>query len=327
MAAQLPLSVVVIARNEELRIGPCLESVRTFADDIVVIDSLSSDRTAEICRAKGARVFARRWAGYSPQKNFGNAQARHDWILSLDADERVSAALAEELRRLFGRGPAGDAYAIRFENYFGVKRVRFGAWNPEWHVRLFDRRKCEWNDDEVHEGLRGAGDGRVGRLVGCIEHQTVRTKAELEAKSRRYGRLFAAKFRRRGGEPGWTKVWLNPVWRFLRDYFLRLGFLDGRAGLVIAWEAASYTHFKYRWCRTNTRALRVREWYAGAAALAAAVVVLLAMPQSAYYRGLWIDSGLSATLPAESSLVMVDLGSDLDTPDILPDNVDEDVLT
>jgi glycosyltransferase involved in cell wall biosynthesis len=326
MSTRLPLSIVVIARNEEMRIGPCLDSASAVADDLVVVDSFSSDRTAEISRSKGARVFTRGWTGYSAQKNFGNAQAEHDWILSLDADERVSAQLAEALRRVFAIGPACDAYAIRFENYFGVQRIRYGAWNPEWHVRLFDRRKCEWNSDEVHEGLRGAEGSRVGRLSGCIQHETVRTQRELEAKSRRYGKLFAAKLRRVGAEPGWTKVWLNPAWRFFRDYVVRLGFLDGRAGLAIAWEAANYTHFKYRWGQSNARAIRGGEWRAAGLAMAAAAVVLAAMPLSAY-RDLWRETSRPEILRVNASEDLADNTFEVDLPDILPDDVDEDVLT
>ena len=242
----VPVSVVIIALNEEPRVGDCLDSVRGLTDDIVVVDAESRDRTGEICRAKDARVFQRRWTGFSDQKNFGNAQARHDWILSLDADERATPELVASIRREFAHGlPGRDACAIRFQNYFGGCQVRFGAWNPEWHVRLFDRRICDWNTDEVHEGLRGLEGCQFGRLEGCIRHLTVNSREELAAKTQRYSELFAEKLRRNGRVPGWVKVWLNPAWRFGRDFFLRLGILDGAVGWAIAWEAARYTHLKY----------------------------------------------------------------------------------
>jgi glycosyltransferase involved in cell wall biosynthesis len=246
MLAPLPLSVVIITFNEARRIADCIASVRQLADDIVVVDSHSRDGTAEIAAAAGARVVAHDWPGYARQKNHGNALARHDWILSLDADERVSPELAASLRAEFERGPARDAYEIRFHNYVGEARVRFGSWNPEFHVRLFDRRKFQWRADEVHEGLQAAGPCSLGRLGGWICHRTVETPAELAAKTERYSNLFAEKLRRQHRRPGWAQIWLNPPFRLMRDYVFRLGVLDGHIGWVIAWEAARYTYFKYR---------------------------------------------------------------------------------
>ena len=241
----LPLSVVIIALNEAQRIGGCLNSVRDLARDVVVVDSHSGDGTRDLCHARGARVFQRAWTGYSAQKNFGNAQARYNWVLSIDADERVSAELATAIREEFARGPRCDAYSIRFESYFGPRRIRFGAWNPEYHVRLFDRRRLAWNEDDVHEGLCSAVEVRSGRLHGSIRHLTVDSHAQLAEKTERYSALFAAKVRRRTRPPGALKVWLNPMWRFVRDYVVRLGVLDGATGAVIAWESARYTHLKY----------------------------------------------------------------------------------
>lgn len=246
MSSHLPLSVVVIALNEEKRIGDCLSSVAGLSDDIVVVDAGSTDATAAIAVRHGARVLRRAWTGFSDQKNFGDDAARHDWILSLDADERVTPRLAAALRSEFSLGPRHDAYALKFRSHLGPYPVRFGAWNPEWHVRLFDRRRFRWNADEVHEGLRGDPGATEGRLPGLVLHFTADSRAELAAKGERYGRLFAGKLRRQGRHPSWVKVWLNPPARFLRDYVLRAGVLDGAAGLAIAWEAARYTHLKYR---------------------------------------------------------------------------------
>lgn len=274
----LPLSVVIITRNEAPRIGDCLTSVRALTQDIVIVDALSDDGTADLCRAHGARVFVRAWPGYSAQKNFGNTQARHDWILSLDADERVSPELADAIRRELEAGAPCEAYAIRFENYFGARRIRFGAWNPEFHTRLFDRRALAWNEDDVHEGLGATRAVRTGRLRGRIRHLTVASHAELAGKSERYAGLFAAKLRRRARPPGFAKVWLNPAWRFMRDYVLRLGALDGRPGLLIAWEAARYTHLKYAGARAPAapRRFRPAPWFATAAACA--LLALAAAP-------------------------------------------------
>lgn len=242
----LPISVVIIARDEERRIGACLDSARRISRDIIVIDAFSRDRTPDICRTKGARLMQQDWGGYALQKNLGNAAARHDWILSLDADEQITPELEASLRHEFARGPRHDAYEVRFHSFYCGKRVRFGAWNPEYHCRLFDRRKFAWNSDEVHEGLEGPPDGSIGRLGGAVLHFTVEFPEQLLFKTERYSSLFAARARRQGRYASWLNIWFNPAFRFLRDYFLKAGCLDGRAGFVIAREAARYTHLKYR---------------------------------------------------------------------------------
>jgi len=306
--------------------------VRELTDDVVVIDANSRDGTAELCQARGARVFQRNWTSYSEQKNFGNAEARHDWILSLDADERVSPELAASLRRVFARGElACDAYTMRFENYFGPRRVRFGAWNPEWHVRLFDRRKCDWNTEEVHEGLRGVEGCEVGRLQGCIRHLTVASREELAAKTERYSELFAAKLRRRGRTPSWAKIWLNPVWRFGRDLLLRLGALDGAAGWTIAWEAARYTHLKYWRALPDASRSRPAEWLVSGATTAMLAAWLFTMPTSSF-RVLWtatepFPSEQALGLPPNQALGSISPYDDAadELRGILPD--DDDVLT
>lgn len=276
MPDPLTLSVVIIARNEEQRIGDCLASVCGLAGDIVVVDACSTDRTASIAAAAGARVLTRSWSGFSDQKNFGNDLARYDWVLSLDADERVSPELADQLRLLWARGATCDAYEIPFQNYFGATRVRFGAWNPESHVRLFDRRKLRWNSDEVHEGLRAAEGARFGFIEGCIRHCTVASRAQLATKTERYSRLFAEKLRRQQRHPAWWKVWLNPLFRFGRDYVFRGGFLDGRVGVVIAWESARYTHLKYYLALPQPVHFTVR-WSPAWLTVATAMIIATAM--------------------------------------------------
>ncbi len=302
----VPLTAVVIALNEERRIGGCIASIRDLTDDIVVVDAHSSDRTAEIAAAHGARVFLRRWRGYSDQKNFGNAQARYDWILSLDADERVSSELGASLREAFARGPEHDVYDIAFENYFGTRRIRFGAWNPESHARLFDRRLFCWNTSAVHEGLCGPAVLRRGRLAGAMLHFTVDSRAQLAAKTESYADLFAAKLRQSGRAVGWSKVWLNPAWRFFRDYIVRLGVLDGRLGIFIAWEAARYTHLKYRAAERASSTGRLANWLA----LGATAAMLALVLTRSTGPGLWTPLAAPAShfTPTESAH---ETGSDL----------------
>jgi glycosyltransferase involved in cell wall biosynthesis len=315
----LPLSVVIISLDEARRIGACLDSVRSIAGDVVVVDAGSRDGTVAVCRRKGARVFERPWPGYAAQKNFGNARARFDWILSLDADERITPALAAELRRVFTGGLECDAYAIRFANHFGRRRIRFGAWNPESHVRLFDRRKLEWNDDDVHEGLCSAGKVRVGWLRGRINHFPVESAAELAAKTARYSALFAKKLRRQGRLPRWWKIWLNPGWRFVRDLVLQGGLLDGRAGLLIAWEAARYTHLKYRLALpVERRSFAPGRLAWGAAAMVAVLLVGFAGLRIREPSG---DELAGTRLPA----MAMDDDDDDNPPFVL--HVDHDILT
>jgi glycosyltransferase involved in cell wall biosynthesis len=240
-----PLSAVVITHNEEQKIGACLDSLFKITSDVVVVDSGSTDRTREICLAKGARCFTRSWDGYPSQKNFGNAQAQYDWIVSIDADERLSDELVASIRQAFGQEPAGEAFRLKFATYFCGQWIRYGGWNPEWHVRIFDRRQIEWNRDAVHEGLTLAPGHRVAQLQGLVQHYTVDTLAAFYAKTVLYSDLFADKGRRSGKKASWFKLIFSPIFRFLAEYFFRLGFLDGRAGYLIARENARYTFLKY----------------------------------------------------------------------------------
>jgi glycosyltransferase involved in cell wall biosynthesis len=277
--SSLPLSVVIIAKNEARRIGDCIDSVRKLTNDIVVVDSGSTDRTREICLARGARVIEHTWEGFSRQKNFGNNLARYDWILSLDADERVSKKLASSIRHEFTGDPTCDAYTFRFRNFFEGKPVCFGAWNPDSHTRLFDRRKFSWNDADVHEGLIGTGEVQVGELSGNILHFTVESRAQLAAKTEFYTSLFADNARRNPQRISWRKVWLNPSWRFFRDYIFRLGILDGFAGWNIACEGMRYTYLKYSKIAAVTGGYRQPNWIGlGAATAALALTGLVFTP-------------------------------------------------
>jgi glycosyltransferase involved in cell wall biosynthesis len=265
----LPISVIIIAKNEEHRIGDCIDSVRSLTNDIVVVDSGSTDHTREVALAHGARVAYHEWQGYSQQKNFGNYLAKYNWILSLDADERVSSKLAGSIREAFAAGPLHDAYTLRFRSFFEGKPVRFGAWNPEFHIRLFDRLKFTWNCDDVHEGLRGEDNTAIGRLDGVVLHFTIEERAQLARKTDLYASLFAQKARRKNKSVSWAKVWLNPAWRFFRDYVVRLGLLDGTAGWSIAFEAARYTHLKYNRIGNTSASRRTLIWFRLAGAVTA----------------------------------------------------------
>jgi hypothetical protein len=224
----VPLTVAIITLNAEREIDPCLQSV-AFADEILVIDSGSSDATMELARRRGARVVSQPWLGYGRQKGFAVGQAKHEWILSLDADERVTEELAASIRQAL-EAPGHAAYEFARRNRFMGRWLTHGEGYPDWSLRLFDRRRAAWSEDDVHE--RVIAHGPVARLAGDLQHESERGLAEYLAKQNRYTTLAAEQLHARGGRPSVTKMLLGPVARFVKFYFLRLGFLDGVPGLV-----------------------------------------------------------------------------------------------
>jgi glycosyltransferase involved in cell wall biosynthesis len=240
------LSAVVITHNEEKYIAQCIRALQQVIDDIVVVDSFSTDRTPQICQALGVRFYQKAWSGYSNQKNFGNALALHDWVLSVDADEYLSEELVRDIRRMMLSPTNGaQAYRIRFCSFLGNKRIRFGGWNPEHHVRLFDRRQISWNTDAVHEGLTMPANACVDTLRGVVYHFTAESAAQFTLKTDRYSTLFAKKNLRPQKKVNFVKLYISPAFRFVKEYVFKLGFLDGYEGWFIAKENARYTYLKY----------------------------------------------------------------------------------
>jgi glycosyltransferase involved in cell wall biosynthesis len=237
------LSACIITYNEADRIEACLRSL-AFCDEIIVVDSHSSDDTRTRAAAGGARVIERDWPGYRSQKQFAVDAARHDWVLCLDADERVSEALrAEILARRAAGFPGVSGYSVpRITDYFG-RFLRHGNAYPDRLVRLFDRRRGGWSGYEIHENTRV--EGRIGRLRGHLEHFAYRSLSDHLNRMQRYADLMAQALYAGGRRCGLTPVLLNPQWRFVRGYFLRLGFLDGWRGLVFALIEANYVRAKY----------------------------------------------------------------------------------
>jgi len=207
-------------------------------DEILVVDSGSQDRTVEIAEKNGARVITREFQGYADQKNFAAQSAQHDWILALDADEEVSPALEEELRAIKERNPKFDAYSFpRRARYLG-RWVRHSGWYPDRKVRLYNRRKGRWAGDYVHESVKVLG--KVGQLRGELLHYTCDDFARHIQTLNRYTTLAAQEMAVRGERVGWSQLLLSPPWAFFRTFFLKLGFLDGGHGFVIATMAAFY---------------------------------------------------------------------------------------
>jgi glycosyltransferase involved in cell wall biosynthesis len=237
------LSACIITFNEIDRIEGCLASL-AFCDEVVVVDSGSTDGTAERAAAAGARVIQRAFDGYRRQKDFAVTQARHDWVLCLDADERVTPELrtAIEAARDQGFGAAGYRFA-RATEYFGAF-LRHGNAYPDRVLRLFDRRRGGWRGDrEIHEHV--SVDGTVQTMPGDLEHRAYRSLADQLRRLERYAQLMAEHDHARGRHARLVNLVVNPFWRFLRGYVLRAGFLDGWRGLIYAWVEANYVRQKF----------------------------------------------------------------------------------
>lgn len=240
----MALSVVIITHNEERNIGRCIGSVRPFSDDIVVVDSGSTDRTVAIATELGARVSTHAWAGYSGQKNHANGLARHGHILSLDADEALSPELASSIRAAAAAGWKGAYSFDRLTNYCG-HWVRHGGWYPDTKIRIFPRDGAHWQGDHVHETLELDPGVRVVHLDGDLLHWSYHTLADHAERIERYSGLHARKMLAEGRNAGWVKRWLSPVFKFVQGYLLQLGFLDGAAGFHIARYSAKAVRLKY----------------------------------------------------------------------------------
>ena len=236
------LSVVVITRNEAANIRAALESVR-WAEELVVVDSGSTDDTLRIAGEIADRVTAHDWAGYGAQKNHATELAAHDWVLSLDADERVSPALAREIRALLQAEPAARGYRIpRVTRYLG-RWIRSTDWYPDHQLRLYDRRAARWNDRLVHESV--AVDGPVRRLRGELEHHAYRDVSHHLQTIDRYTTLAARQMHREGRRAGWVDLAVRPPAAFLRNYVVRRGVRDGVHGLIVSLLNAGYVLLKF----------------------------------------------------------------------------------
>lgn len=230
------VSVTVITWNEEERLRRCLESV-TWADEIVVVDAGSEDKTVQIARSFTDHVVVRAWDGFAPQKNFALSRATGDWILSLDADEEVSPELADEIRRVIA-APAADGYAVPRRNIFWGKWVRHGLLYPDWQVRLFRRGRGRFVARQVHESIEI--DGAVARLAGALVHRSYRDVADFLTRTNRYSTLAAEEWVRAGRPVRATDLVLRPLGRFLSMYVVHGGWLDGWRGFLLAVLYAYY---------------------------------------------------------------------------------------
>ena len=236
---------MLITLNEERNIADAIGSVK-WADEVVVVDSGSVDRTREIAESLGARVIVNPWPGFSDQKQFATDAASNDWILSLDADERVSTKLRDELLGIANGDLNRAGYRIPRLSYYMGRAIRHGGWYPDLQLRFFDRRRGRWNGAVIHESVKMDDGSDIGRLQGELLHYSVKDAAEHQRMiAERYAPLGARKMFLEGKRTSPAKAVIASWFAFLRAYFLRLGFLDGFPGFCIAYFAAHHAFMKH----------------------------------------------------------------------------------
>lgn len=235
------LSVILITKNEAELIEQTLISVQ-WADEIIVVDSGSTDATVEICRRYTSKVVVTDWPGFGPQKNRALALATGDWVLSIDADERISPELAEEIRTTL-RAPAHAVYRLPRLSSFMGRSIRHGDWWPDEVARLFRRTEAQFSDDLVHERLVFAG--QAGRLTQLLWHESIRSVEQLLHKTNSYTTFGAQRVRQARKPCGLGTAIGHALWAFLRGYLFKRGFLDGKEGFIIAVSVAENSFYKY----------------------------------------------------------------------------------
>ena len=236
-----PLSVTIITLNEELRIANAIDSVR-WADEILVVDSGSTDRTVEIAESRGAKVIRNPWPGYGQQKNFAQKNARNDWVLNIDADEVVSFELSAEIQTAIAGSPALGFYFPRKTFYLG-RWIKYGGWYPNHLVRLAHRSAASWTEPSVHEELKISG--AVEGLSCPLLHYSFSSIQDQILTNLRFSKLGSQSLKESGRSAGLIQLILKPAGKFIETYLIKMGFLDGLAGFIIAINAAHSMFLKY----------------------------------------------------------------------------------
>jgi len=225
------LSAVIITKNEATNIARCIQSLNGLVAEIIIVDAFSTDDTVQIAKNLGARVVQKEWDGYSQNKNYGNQLAKNDWIISIDADEALTEGLKAHIQQL--TLTENTVYSLnRLNNYCG-QWIKYCGWHPDWNIRLFNRKVAQWKGDFVHEKLTFPTNTNIIRLEGLLHHYSYRTSAEHWQRIERYTQLSAQQLFQDGKKATFIKLWLAPITRFFKTYFLKKGFLDGKAGWII----------------------------------------------------------------------------------------------
>ncbi len=237
------ISAVIITHNVADKIGRTIRALASVCDEVLVMDTFSDDGTVDICKGLGARVVDTDWSGFARTKNLGHATARHEWILSVDADEVVSPELSVQIAALIPE--RGKAYALDRITRLGNRWIRHSGWYPDWKVRLFHRDDARWEGDFVHEQLVLLPGTRIIRIPGKLWHYSYRDKADHLARIEKYAGLSARALYAEGRKSRWWLRYFSPLSRFLRTYLLKAGFLDGKAGWQISVRNAYMIYRRY----------------------------------------------------------------------------------
>ena len=246
------ISVVLITFNEEKNLPATLQAVSPVADEIVILDSFSSDSTRQIAERFGAKFFQQVFDGYGKQKNDALRLAQNDWILSIDADEVLTPQLQNELMQFKNSAASASAFRIGRRNHYCGKFIRHCGWYPDKAVRLFDRRFFCWSSSLVHEVVIPCSDeasSRIGELTGELNHYTYSSVENHKSKALHFAAQAAREKQSKGKSPSFCLACVKAAARFFRTYFLKLGFLDGYFGFVISQMAAVYAFHKYYWVK------------------------------------------------------------------------------
>lgn len=243
----LNISGVVITFNEEKKIARCIESMIGVVEEIVVLDSFSTDSTRQICEHYGVRFFQQKFSGYGKQKNDAVDLAKYDYILSLDADEVLSDELRDELIALKKSDSVEKAYYLRRRNFYRDHFVRFCGWYPDLKLRLFDRRFLRWNLNGVHETVQLPEGVKCPILKSDFFHYTYDSYQQHLSSAMKFASISAKQRCEKGMKPSMALAILKSVFRFFKTFFLKLGFLDGKYGFLISWVSAKYAFHKYFW--------------------------------------------------------------------------------
>jgi len=239
------LSVVIITLNEEKNIARCLESVKKLADEILVVDSFSNDATKAICIAHGVTFLEQPFLGYIEQKNFALGKAKHEFVLSLDADEALDETLCTSIAHEKASDFPAEAYTMNRLSYYCGQWIRHGSWYPDTKLRLLNRHKGKWGGTNPHDKLE-MNDGITSQhLKGDILHYSFNSFEEHADQNNKFSSISAESLFKRGKKTNLFKIVFNPSWAFVRSYWLRLGFLDGFYGFVIAVNIAHLTFLKH----------------------------------------------------------------------------------
>lgn len=237
-------SVVLITYNEAKNIRRSLTPLLAISDDVIVVDAFSEDDTVEIAKEMGASVYQEKWEGYAYNKNLGLQKCKYDWVLSIDADEVVSEALAENLKRLIVAPKT--VYQLDRITCLGEKWIRHGGWYPDWKARLFNRREIRWQGDFVHETLNIPPTYQLKKIEGQLFHYSFEDTKSLNPRLKKYASLGADQLYEFGRRPNVLKKYLAAVFRWFKSYFIKRGFLDGGAGWQIAAAEARMVYHKYQ---------------------------------------------------------------------------------